>query len=238
MAKTAAAARSQAAVFFARKRSDTAATEAGEGDPAEADEGNASVSAAAETAEASAPDNVLQLPSLKAGARDGGAVVMNRVAQARPGPHAAPASGARAAAAQPPLLSEPDAQGGTPQGDPVTWGGRRPPTPGAGLVPALFDQSDQLTGTTGPRPAVRRPGDNNVLFRGISEELPPRAEAAVEEVLRDLNRELNPSGTRRNLPRKEIIARLAKKLDVDDATAQKVLDHWQKARKGARSSQS
>ena len=225
MAKTAAAAREQAAGLFRKGTNpELPATEAeATGDTNAADDGEG-------------PANVLALPSFKpapgrelaAGGR-GGAVFMNRAAPAGPAAHAAPAGGARAGAAQPPLLSDVDAMEGPPRADAFALG-RRPLTPGGGIIPAFFEQTDAMTGTTGPRAAIRRPGDNNTLARGMTEGLSPRGEALMGEVLR----ELNPSG-KKSVPRKEITAALARKLNGDEATAQKLVDQWSKTRKAERS---
>lgn len=228
MAKTAAAAREQAAGFF--RRGTNPEMPVAEGDPAE---NTGTVETISDDIQE--PANVLALPSFKPNpARDlaaggrGNAVFMNRAAPAGPAAHAAPVNGARAGASQPPLLSDADTVEGPPRADAYTLG-RRPPTPGGGIIPAFFEQADAMTGTTGPRAAIRRPGDNNILARGMTEGLSPRGEALMNEVLR----ELNPSG-KKSLPRKEITTRLAQKLNGDEATAQKMVDQWHKMRKAER----
>ncbi len=95
-----------------------------------------------------------------------------------------------------------------------------------------------MTGTTGPRAAVRRPGDNNPLFRGISEDLSARALSTVQEIYEELTRELNPDGAKKSMPRKEFIARLVQRLNVDEPTAQKLLDKWTKSRRSPRAARS
>ncbi|GAC1453250.1 MAG: hypothetical protein PVSMB4_14000 [Ktedonobacterales bacterium] len=134
--------------------------------------------------------------------------------------------------AQPSLLANADVlgSGGVPSSDTGGFGLRQPPMLGGRLD---VTEVDGMTGTTGPRPAVRRPGENSVLVRGISEGLSPKGEALVEEVLR----ELNPTGIKKSLPRKEIAARLTQRLNGDEATAQKLIDQWYRARKAGRGSQ-
>jgi hypothetical protein len=191
-----------------------------------------------DSGELPAPPRVLQLPTGKASSRNDG-VLFNHAAAATSSVHAAPAGPARAAAAQPALLSDVDVQA-TPAaslGDPTIWGARRPPVPGGGIMGTFFSDDDQMTGTTGPRPAVRRPGDNNTLFRGISEDMSARALEAVQQVFDELNRELNPDGTRKSMPKKEFVQRLMTRLNVDEATAQKAIEYWTKARKSRRGSQ-
>ncbi len=186
------------------------------------------------------PGRVLQYPSQKqamlreAPAGRGDAQFFNNVAApAAPTVRSAP-SGSRAMAAQPPLLSDAHA---APAADPVVWPARRPPTPGDGIK-NFFPDEDQMTGTTGPRAAVRRPGDNNPLFRGISEDLSARALSTVQEIYEELTRELNPDGAKKSMPRKEFIARLVQRLNVDEPTAQKLLDKWTKSRRSPRAARS
>jgi hypothetical protein len=241
MAQTAAAARQEASQLFTRKKDGT--EEDGSPSDAQDDAGGE----APEGPEDAAGGRVVQLSQIKAmGGREaagsrGGAVLMNHAAATTPTVRAAPNGGARLAAAQPPLLKEADAQRSpaAAQGDPMPWGGpRRPATPGGGIAETIFGSfdSDQMTGTTGPRPAVRRPGDNNTLSRAISGDLLPGSEAVVEEVFKELQREHNPDGSKRSLPKKEFTARVMQRLKVDEAIAQKAIDRWSKSRKSARSS--
>jgi hypothetical protein len=240
MAQTAAAAREEAAQLFNRKKGGA------EGD---AIEGEPPAAADDETPEGDGDPTagrVVQLSQIKAaGGREpagsrGGAVFMNHAAASTPTVRAAPNGGARPAAAQPPLLTEADAQR-TPaagHGDPMPWGGaRRPPAPGGGIAGTFFgSDDDQMTGTTGPRPAVRRPGDNNTLSRAISGDLLPGSEAVVEQVFNELQREHNPDGSKRSLPKKEFTTRVMQRLKVDEAIAQKAIDRWREKQKATRAS--
>jgi hypothetical protein len=178
-----------------------------------------------------APANVLQLPSVKPlAAGRNSPVFMNHAAAASPTVRSAP-GGAQPAAMQPPLLGDVDAQAASAApGDPMPWGGpRRPPVPGGGIMGTFFPD-DSATGTTGPRPAVRRPGDNNTLFRGMSDGLSPQGEQLIDAVLR----ELNPTGSKKSVSRKDMMAHLTDKLNGDETTAQKLIDQWAKSRKTAR----
>ena len=240
MAQTAAAARDQAAQFL--KRGNTgevpvlAAGDAGSSGSHEQPQTTVTEVAPDDSSPAlPAPGNVLQLPSVKPlPAGRGGAIFMNRGAAATPAVRSAPGGAAQPAAMQPHLMGDADAQ--TPsgaQGDPMPWGGpRRPPVPGAGIE--NFFPEDEATGTTGPRPAVRRPGDNSPLFRNMSEGISQKGEQLVDAVLR----EMNPTGSKKSVSRKERMARLTAKLNGDEATAQKLIDQWAKARKTPRTSQS
>ncbi|MGH2501958.1 MAG: hypothetical protein ACRDID_05495, partial [Ktedonobacterales bacterium] len=80
--------------------------------------------------------------------------------------HAAPATGAarpepigaRASLSQPALLSDatPDAFGGADADVAASWPARPRPSVGAGIAAFFPSETDAMTGTTGPRPAIRR----------------------------------------------------------------------------------
>lgn len=178
-----------------------------------------------------APANVLQLPNVKPlPAGRGGAVFMNHAAAPTPTVRNAPNGGALPAAMQPPLLGDVDASSAA-KGDPMPWPPRRPIVPGGGIMGTFFGEDD-ATGTTGPRPAVRRPGDNSTLFRSMSDGLSPQGEHLIDTVLR----ELNPNGSKKSVSRKDMMSRLTSKLNGDEATAQKLIDQWAKSRKSAKGS--
>jgi hypothetical protein len=143
-------------------------------------------------------------------------------------PSAAPVRSAPAAglpnAAQPALISEVD------PGDPALRPGWRP-VPGDGIK-NFFPDDEPATGTTGPRPAVRRPGDNSRLFLGISEDISMQGINAVQEIYDEMSQEASATG-KKAAPRREIIARLAQKLNIDNATAANLVDQWNKARRNA-----
>jgi hypothetical protein len=119
---------------------------------------------------------------------------------------------------------------GVPSSDTTNWGSRRPSTLNGSLSPEV-SQPDGMTGTTGPRPVVRRAADPSPLLRAMNE-LPPAYVRAVEEA----RAELNPTGAKKSIPAKDIIALVAKKLNVDEATANKIIARVREAqRAGARS---
>jgi hypothetical protein len=242
MAQTAAAARQEAAQLFNRKKDE--AEEDGSPSDAQDDAGDD----APEGVDEATAGRVVQLSQIKAaGGREpagsrGGATFSNHAAATTPTVHTAPNGGARVAAAQPPLLKEADVvrAPAAAQGDPMPWGGpRRPAAPGGGIAGTFFGSydNDQMTGTTGPRPAVRRPGDNNTLSRAISGDLLPGSEAVVEQVFNELQQEHKADGSKRT-SRKEFTARVMQRLKVEEAIAQKAIDRWSKSRKSARSSDS
>jgi hypothetical protein len=168
---------------------------------------------------------VLQLPSAKGGVRGTEVAMYNHAAAATPTVHSAPANPARVTAAQPKLIAEADVAGTQAQGDPSPWPARRLPAPGGGIMGTIFNEDEPMTGTTGPRAAIRRPGESGALFRGISEEMPPKALAAVQEAFDELSHELQGS-TRKTLPKKELVARVMARLNVDEPTAQKLVEYW------------
>ncbi|HEV2238332.1 MAG TPA: hypothetical protein VGR57_16845, partial [Ktedonobacterales bacterium] len=147
-------------------------------------------------------------------------------------PSAAPVRSAPAtglpSAAQPALISEVDPS------DPALRPGWRP-VPGDGIK-NFFPDDEPATGTTGPRPAARRPGDNSRLFLGISEDITMQGINAVQEVYDEMSQEASATG-KKAAPRREIIARLAQKQHIDQATATTLVDQWTKARKNGRARQ-
>jgi hypothetical protein len=238
MAETAAAAREQAVGLFGRKPGDgvvdgTIVTE----EPSDGDDGGADSSGELPAVQGSG--RVLQLPSAKPGLPARGETVLyNHAAAATPTVRSAPAGTGRAAASQPSLLSDADVgqvqTQATGAGDPSPWPARRPPVPGGGILGSIFNDDDQLTGTTGPRPVVKRPGENSPLFRDISEDMSSKADAAVQAVYEEIKREFSADGARRSLPKKELVARFMRQHHVDEATAQKAVDHWYRTQKNKR----
>jgi len=221
MAQTATAAREQAGVVASQWRGKK---------PDGKDEGAAHGATSANPDKAAAPErsqpsNILQMPALAPSrARDLGAgrnpVMMNSIAPASPATHTAPSNG-RAVPAQPALLREADVQGsvGVPQSD-TTWGARRP------SIQAAVVEAGEMTGTTGPRAAVRRAAEPSPLLRAMNE-LPPAYIRAVEEA----RAQLNPTGTKKSIPAKELAALVAKKLNVDEATASKIISRVREAQR-------
>ncbi len=219
MAQTATAAREQAGVVASQWRAKK---------PDGKDNGaNPSKAAAPERSQ---PSNILQMPPLAPSrARELGAgrnpVMLNSIAPASPATHTAPSNG-RAVPAQPALLREADVQGsaGVPHSD-TGWSARRPPS----LNPALqadVAEAGEMTGTTGPRPAIRRAAEPSPLLRAMNE-LPAAYVRAVEEA----RAQLNPSGAKKSIPAKELAALVAKKLNVDEATASKIISRVREAQR-------
>ena len=233
MAATAATAREQATQLLGRRQGDVVegviVTEAPSGSGADSQ---------GETPAMQAPGRVLQLPTAKPGplSRAETVAMYNHAAAATPTVRTAPASGSGVAASQPSLISEADVSQvpATGMGDPSPWPARRAPVPGGGILGSFFDQDDQLTGTTGPRPVVKRPGENSTLLKGISADMDDRAVVAVQNVYDQLRRELSADGTRRSLPKKELVARFMQQQHVDEPTAQRAVDFWYRAQRAKR----
>jgi hypothetical protein len=136
----------------------------------------------------------------------------------------APAAG-MPSAAQPPLLSDAFAPG-----EPLEWSGRRP-VPGDGIK-NFFPDDEPSTGTTGPKPAIRKPAENGPIFQRSGETSSLKEIAAVQEVHDEMALEASGTG-RKSASRKEIAARLVRKLHVDSVTATDMVEQWNKARRSA-----
>lgn len=94
-----------------------------------------------------------------------------------------------------------------------------------------MSDADAMTGTSGPRHAVRRPNEVSPLMRGL-DEMRPQWSQAVQEAMR----ELNPSGTRRSVPARELDARVAAKLGIDEQTAHRIVKRFQEQQRSAQRS--
>jgi hypothetical protein len=238
MARTAATAREQAREIFAQGRREKGET--GEQPAVTVEE----VSAPAAQAEPSAavepaPDsNIRKLFAPATGRESGarsGAAMYNHAASATPTAHAGPAFGAAAPVSQPMLLSDlesralasPSAADTAPAPEP-----RTPPTLARMYTPALAENDDAepdgLTGTTGPRPAIRRGGQTGMLLRNMNEPGNGRVEAAMQEAMR----ELNPKGGK--VPARELVALVAQKLKVDEAAAKAAIQRVRESRRNGR----
>jgi hypothetical protein len=233
MAATAAAARQQAGALFNQKRDGENAE--GEDQQAQdaADENGAMDASGEQSSEA---PNVLQLPTLSptntrelTGSR-GAANFFNHAAAATPGVHSAPAASVRPIA-QPALLAEADVRGsgGMPGSDSVGFTSRRPPTLLGGLNSDVTEL-DGMTGTTGPRPAVRRTNELGSLARGMAGPS-PRGMQTVEEAYK----QLLATSTNKRVSDRELVSLSAEMLGVDDSTARTVVRSWREAKRGARS---
>ena len=224
MAQTAAAARAQAGTLFSRKDGDKGAS--GE-QPAV----SATAAAKAEPAPVTTPasdeeqgGNILQMPRFVATRPRGEgdvrrASMLNEAAPATRS-HAEPARGA--IAAQAPLMSDADhARAGH-------WNeahSSRQPT--AGYTPDVMEFDGGMTGTTGPRPAVRRVAEPSPLLRAMNEPSPVYVRA-VDEAHAEL------SGNGKRVTQKEWIARVAEKLNVDESSARTIFNRVRELQKTAR----
>lgn len=235
MAATAAAARQQAGTLFNQKRDGENAE--GEEQQAQdaANEGSEADATSVSVGQSSEAPNVLQLPTLGptntrelAGSRGGGASFYNHAAAATPGTHSAPAASMRPIA-QPALMADADVRGfgGMPGSDSVTFTPRRPPTLGGFTTDVT--ELDGMTGTTGPRPAVRRTNELGSLARGMMSGRSQRAAQLIEEAYN----ELNASGKR--VTEREHVALSAQKLGVDESLARSAVRSWREAKRASRS---
>jgi hypothetical protein len=229
MTQTAIAARKQAAQFISQGKSDSddraeipgiEVTEEEPGAPA----GSARLAGHGQTVEiGSAGDdsgghmsNVLQLPQLNSLQHGRDMSIMNRAGRA-----------------QPALMSDSDVEGslGIPASDAITMGQRRPPMLGGSLTPAInpleLADNDGMTGTTGPRPALRRSAQPSTLVSAMNGPNPAHVQV-VTETLQELNIPVN----KRTLTAKEqrlLIPRVAEKLDCDDTFARAVVGRVMKS---------
>jgi hypothetical protein len=234
MAATATAAREQASAFLARK-SDTGPV----------------VTVSEVSAESAASGDDSAPPAIEAPAGDGEQKVVsfftsthqrdlgratsmsNHAAAAAPAARPGPVSASRSGAlAQPSLMREPDVANaaGLPAADVAGWGQRRPPTPYGMPEPALqlgeAPEADAMTGTTGPRRAVR-PGQTSSLLNAMNGPSPAHIKA-ITDAMRDLNIPLGKRGLTANQT-KLLVPRVAEDLSIDPSAARalisKVLQH-------------
>lgn len=230
MAATASAAREQAKGFINQNR------DKGQLDPdassatnaAAAPERKSASSAAAESAtrSSSTPSEaprVLQLPPFAPSDTRGDSAFYN---QATP---VTTTSGITSPLGQPALMASPDVSGSLsmPASDAATMGLRRPPVIGAD---ALLGDNDEMTGTTGPRPAVRRAPQLSSLTQNVGGPSQHYIRA-VDEAMRALN---IPTTKRNGFPR-ELAALVAEKLNIDEPTARTVISRVLRARDPQRS---
>ena len=204
MAATAAAAREQAKTIFKKD---------GEQEPGAAAGADQGAAATAEE-QVQMPDDdesagkVLKMPafspSREAGTR-GGAVLFNHAAAAIPAVRSAPAEGIAASMAQPALL-----------GDSSALGQRQPPTLGGPLFASDAHDVDGATGTTGPRPAIRR---DSQLLQQLNE---PAHVRLVLAAMRQVN---IPVGKRSltNAQWQRLLPVVVEQLNIDEANAKALI---------------
>jgi hypothetical protein len=101
--------------------------------------------------------------------------------------------------------------------------------PGSGIIGAFFPEENEATGTTGQHTAVRRPGEKSALLRGMTDGVSVKGEALLAQAQKDLD----PNGTKRAIPKRELIAYLTEKLNGDEATATKLVEQSVRSRKRA-----
>lgn len=235
MAQTAAAAREQAKGIFAQKNRDEQADTSGD----DASTGEQRMTGAASTAtggEAGEGPNVLHYPTFTPAAgrgqgNDRTAVIYNHAATATPTVHAAPAAG-WAPVSQPMLLADVRNAAGMPPSDATaTLAPRTPPVIGQGIqafFPPDGNDLDGMTGTTGPRPAIHRPGEGTFL-RTMNEPPMGRVETAMQEAMR----QLNPMG-KNKVASRDLVALVAEKLNVDEASARMAMNRVRETRRNKR----
>jgi hypothetical protein len=219
MASTAAAARKQAAQFISQRKSDDASQQDDEKSELSYSTEVSSESQAEDLA--SDPDdaaNVFQLPALTGRGGDSPRSIMNHAVGG--------ATAGLGSRTQPSLRSDVDVEGslGMPASDAFTMAPRRPPMLGGSLTPAInpleISDDEGMTGTTGPRPALRRVPQGGTLVSAMNGPNPLHVQAVMES-MRELNipvkSTLTPKQTRLLVPE------VAQKLDTDESFAKAVI---------------
>jgi hypothetical protein len=235
MAQTAAAARQQASGLFGKKNQQadggaSTETQAESKAPGQAAP-DTRTTPAADVAPGDESAGILQLPQVHgAPGREmvgGRTSMMNNIAPVQAAVHLAPAKGAHSGAAQPALLSDADVRdaAGMPASDAISQGSRRPPTLGGF---GDMDDADAMTGTSGPRHAIRPPTQISSLMRGLGELRPAYAQAVQEAM-----RELNPNGTKKSVPARELNALVARKLNIDESMARQIISRYREQQRAA-----
>ncbi|HEX6540563.1 MAG TPA: hypothetical protein VF040_02320 [Ktedonobacterales bacterium] len=228
MARTAAAARDQAAEVLRRKKADEGET--GEQPAVDAASSEQSSDASA-SGEDLAPHKIVNLPTMNN--REQGhprsASFMNSVAPAGPSMHMEPSSGNPSQAAQSALFADTDPSG-MPASDTssATWV-RRPPTLAASLLDNDATDTDAMTGTTGPRQVVRRAYESGSLMRSMNEVSPAYVRAYDEAMS-----ELNPTGAKR-VSATALNKLVAQKLNIDESHAKTIVARVRESRRTSRS---
>jgi hypothetical protein len=232
MARTAAAARDQAAEVLRRKKAGEGETGEQPAVPQNGQQAAAQPDDANDSGELPAPHKIVNLPTMAS--RDPGhgrtASFMNSAAPAGPSMHMEPAGGL-SFPSQSPLFADSDASG-MPGSDTsgATWT-RRPPTLANDLLDADATDSDAMTGTTGPRQAVRRsPYESGTLMRSMNE-VPAAYSRAYDEAMS----ELNPTGAKKSVTATALNRRVAEKLNMDEAQAKAIVARVRESRRTSRS---
>jgi hypothetical protein len=232
MARTAAAARDQAAEVLRRKKAGEGETGEQPAVPQNGQQAAAQPDDANDSGELPAPHKIVNLPTMAS--RDPGhgrtASFMNSVAPAGPSMHMEP-SGGLSFPSQSALFADSDASG-MPGSDTSgnTWT-RRPPTLANNLLDDDATDSDAMTGTTGPRQAVRRsPYESGTLMRSMNE-VPAAYTRAYDEAMS----ELNPTGAKKSVTAAALNRRVAEKLSIDETQAKAIVARVRESRRTSRS---
>ena len=241
MAQTAAAAREQAKGIFAQQTKDRQNeqqdTQDGSIVAATSEGQSVDMPSTPERDEQEEGSNVLHYPTFTPSTTRGqtsdrpGTNMYNHAAAA-PTVHSAPAAGI-APASQPMLLADVHGSAGMPPSD-VASGlpMRTPPVIGKGIqafFPTDASELDGMTGTTGPRPAIRRPGEGTFL-RTMNEPQLGRVGEAVQAVVA----ELSARGDGKRPTQREVVVGVAQRLNIDETTAKTAVRKWQEMRRAAR----
>ena len=88
-----------------------------------------------------------------------------------------------------------------------------------------MSDAEAMTGTSGPRRAMRRPNELGTLNRTMNEPLPPN----VAESIGDVMRELRAASGKKTIASTVLVPAVAERLGVDNATAQKLIGRYSKA---------
>jgi hypothetical protein len=94
-------------------------------------------------------------------------------------------------------------------------------------MPDEMSDADAMTGTTGPRRSVHRTHELGSLNQQLNR--PPAIEQAIQEAMR----EWDPMGTKK-IPAKELVARVAEKLSMDETQARAAIRRAQEAKRNGR----
>ncbi len=136
-----------------------------------------------------------------------------------------PAGGLSFLASQSALFADTDPSG-MPASDTsgATWT-RRPPSFAGELLDNDATDSDAMTGTTGPRQAVRRSYESGTLMRSMNE-LPQAYTRAYDEAMS----ELRTTG-KKSIPASAINKLVAEKLNIDESRAKTIVARVRESRR-------